>query len=68
MLEELVVTSLATADAFAKLIIEEGLITQKEFMELLKYRRRDMLLGRFSRPEFGLFESTGSSITEMRAS
>lgn len=30
-LEELVVSSLATADALAKLLIEKGLITQDEF-------------------------------------
>ncbi len=32
-MQELLVSSLATADAVAKLMIEKGLITQAEFME-----------------------------------
>jgi len=32
-LQELLVSSLATADALAKLLIEKGLITQAEFMQ-----------------------------------
>jgi len=32
-LEELLVSSLAQADALAKLLIEKGLITREEFME-----------------------------------
>jgi len=38
-LEELLVSSLATADALAKLLIEKGLITEAEFMEKLKVER-----------------------------
>jgi len=38
-LQELVVSSLATADALAKLLIEKGLITQAEFMEKLSAER-----------------------------
>jgi hypothetical protein len=32
-LEELIVSSLAQADALAKLLIEKGLITREEFMK-----------------------------------
>ena len=38
-LEELVISSLATADALAKLLIEKGLITQAEFMKKLSAER-----------------------------
>jgi len=38
-LQELLVSSLATADALAKLLIEKGLITQAEFMQKLKAER-----------------------------
>lgn len=38
-LEELVVSSLATADALAKLLIEKGLITEAEFVEKLTAER-----------------------------
>ncbi len=38
-MQELLVSSLATADALAKLLIEKGLITQAEFMEKLKGER-----------------------------
>ena len=34
-MQELLVSSLATADALAKLLIEKGLITQAEFMQKL---------------------------------
>jgi len=34
-LQELVISSLATADALAKLLIEKGLITEAEFMQKL---------------------------------
>ncbi len=34
-MQELIVSSLATADALAKLLIEKGLITQAEFMQKL---------------------------------
>ena len=34
-LEELLVSSLAQADALAKLLIEKGLITREEFMETI---------------------------------
>ena len=33
--QELLISSLAMADALAKLLIEKGLITQEEFMEKL---------------------------------
>ena len=36
---ELLVTTFATADALAKLLIEKGFITQEEFMEKLKSER-----------------------------
>ena len=36
---ELFVTTFATADALAKLLIEKGLITQEEFMETLSAER-----------------------------
>jgi hypothetical protein len=36
---ELLVTTFATADALAKLLIEKGLITQAEFMEKLSVER-----------------------------
>jgi len=34
-MQELMVSSLATADALVKLLIEKGLITQAEFMQKL---------------------------------
>ncbi len=37
--QELLVSSLATADALAKLLIEKGLITQAEFMQKLSAER-----------------------------
>jgi hypothetical protein len=36
---ELLVTTFATADALAKLLIKKGLITQEEFMEKLAAER-----------------------------
>jgi len=38
-MHELLVSSLATADAVAKLIIEKGIITQAEFMQKLSAER-----------------------------
>ncbi len=38
-MHELLVSSLATADAVAKLIIEKGIITQAEFMQKLSVER-----------------------------
>ena len=38
-LQELLVSSLATADALAKLLIEKGLITEAEFMQKLSAER-----------------------------
>ena len=38
-MEELLVSSLATADALAKLLIEKGLITQAEFTKQLSTDR-----------------------------
>jgi len=38
-LQELTVSSLATADALAKLLIEKGVITQAEFMQKLSAER-----------------------------
>jgi len=38
-MQELLVSSLATADALAKLRINKGLITQAEFMEKLSAER-----------------------------
>ncbi len=38
-MQELLVSSLATADALAKLLIEKSLITQAEFMEKLSAER-----------------------------
>ncbi len=38
-MQELLVSSLATADALTKLLIEKGLITEKEFMEKLSAKR-----------------------------
>ncbi len=38
-MEELLISSLATADALAKLLIEKGLITEVEFMEKLSAER-----------------------------
>ncbi len=38
-MQELLVSSLATADAVAKLMIEKGLITQAEFMQKLSTER-----------------------------
>jgi len=41
-LEELLVSSLAQADALAKLLIEKGLITREEFMEKISEERGDV--------------------------
>jgi len=38
-MQELLVSSLATADALAKLLIEKGLITKDEFMQKLSTER-----------------------------
>ncbi len=38
-MQELLVSSLATADALAKLLINKGLITEAEFMEKLSAKR-----------------------------
>ncbi len=38
-LQELVVSSLAQTDALCKLLIQEGLITEGEFMEQVKAER-----------------------------
>ncbi len=38
-MEELLVSSLATADALTKLLIEKGVITQAEFMQKLSAER-----------------------------
>jgi len=38
-MQELLVSSLATADAVAKLMIEKGRITQAEFMQKLSVER-----------------------------
>ncbi len=38
-MEELLVSSLATADALAKLLINKGLITEVEFMKKLSAER-----------------------------
>ncbi len=38
-MQELLVSSLATADALAKLLIEKGLITQAEFIQKLSDER-----------------------------
>ncbi len=38
-MQELLVSSLATADAVAKLLIEKGLITEAEFMKKLSAER-----------------------------
>jgi hypothetical protein len=38
-MEELLVSSLAQADALAKLLIEKGIITQDEFMRKLSEER-----------------------------
>ena len=38
-LEELVISSLATADALTKLLIEKGLITEAKFKEKLSAER-----------------------------
>jgi len=49
-MEELLISSLATADALAKLLIEKGLITQGEFMQKLSAERagyQAMLRGRY---------------------
>ncbi len=46
-MQELLVSSLATADALAKLMIEKGLITQAEFMQkLLAERASNQALSR----------------------
>ncbi len=49
-LQELLVSSLATADALVKLLIEKGLITEAEFMQKLSAERaryQGMLRGRY---------------------
>ncbi len=38
-LEELVIASLAQADALSKLLIEKGLVTEAEYMEKLSEER-----------------------------
>jgi hypothetical protein len=38
-LQELIVSSLAIADALAKLLIEKGLITREEFMQKISEER-----------------------------
>ncbi len=38
-MQELLVSSLATADALAKLLIEKGVITEAEFMQKLSAER-----------------------------
>ncbi len=38
-MQELLVSSLATADALCKLLIEKGVITQAEFMQKLSVER-----------------------------
>ncbi len=38
-MQELLVSSLATADALTKLLIEKGLITKDEFMQKLSAQR-----------------------------
>jgi len=38
-MQELLVSSLATADAVAKLLIEKGLITEAEYMQKLSTER-----------------------------
>ncbi len=40
-LQELLVSSLATADALAKLLINKGLITKAEFMQKLSAERAE---------------------------
>ncbi len=40
-MQELLVSSLATADALTKLLIEKGLITQDEFMQKLSAERAE---------------------------
>ncbi len=49
-MQELLVSSLATADALAKLLINKGLITQAEFMEKLSAERAGYqeMLGKMS--------------------
>ncbi len=49
-LQELIVSSLATADALTKLLIEKGLITQAEFMQKLSAERvgYQAMLGKMS--------------------
>ena len=42
-LEELLVSSLAQADALAKLLIEKGLITREEFMQKISEERATYL-------------------------
>jgi hypothetical protein len=38
-MQELIVSSLAQADALAKLLIEKGLITREEFMQKISEKR-----------------------------
>ncbi len=40
-MQELLVSSLATADALCKLLIEKGLITEPEFMQKLSAERAE---------------------------
>ncbi len=49
-IQELVVSSLATADALAKLLIEKGLITKDEFMQKLSAERAryQVMVGKMS--------------------
>jgi hypothetical protein len=42
-MEELLASSLAQADALAKLLIEKGLITREEFMEKISEERATYL-------------------------
>ena len=50
-LQELMVSSLATSDALAKLLIEKGLITEAEFMRKLSVERANYqtILERFQK-------------------
>ena len=43
-LEELMISSLATSDALAKLLIEKGLVTEAEFMGKLSAERKSYQL------------------------
>jgi len=48
-MHELLVSSLVTADALAKLLIEKGLITEAEFMQKLSAERADTSSAEFHR-------------------